>query len=291
MEENIDLSIIIVSYNGEFWLKKTLDTLDQFFLQKTKLTVEVILVDNASSDNVIAMVRENFAWVKIIALKENKGFAGANNIGIKQARGKYVMLLNPDTQLDERSQLERLIGYLREHEEVGMIGPRLVLTDGKLDPACHRGEPTLWASFCYFAKLEHLWPHWRLVNGYHRHDLDMASVHSVDAISGAAMMLPAAVIEKVGLLDEQFFLYAEDLDWSRRCREAGYQVIYDPEVVIIHHKNKTGIANQDAQISGRAREYFYDTMLQYYDKYYANKMPAWVRKIVSGVLFVKKEGI
>lgn len=291
MSKNIDLSIVIVSYNGSFWLKKTLESLQEYYLSKTKRQVKTYLVDNGSSDDVVAMVRENFDWVDVEVLSENKGFAGANNVALRRVKSDYVMLLNPDTQLDERSRIDDLLDYLQDHPEAGMIGPKLLLTDGRLDWACHRGEPTLWAAACYFMKLEKLWPHWRLVNGYHRHDLNLETIHEIDAISGAAMVVPQSVVEKVGLLDERFFLYAEDLDWARRFREAGYKVIYDPEVVIIHHKNKTGIANKDAKISGKSREYFFDTMLQYYDKYYGEKMPAWVRKIVAGVLFVKKEGM
>ncbi len=291
MSKNIDLSIIIVSYNGAFWLKKTLETLDEHYLQKTARAVEVIVVDNGSDDELLSMVREHFSWVQLIELTENKGFAGANNIGIDRAHGKYVMLLNPDTQLDQRSNIDNLVDYLQSHKKVGMIGPKLEMTDGRLDLACHRGEPTLWAAACYFGKLEKLWPRWRVVNGYHRHDLDLEKIHPIDAISGAAMVLPRRVIDQIGLLDERFFLYAEDLDWARRVREAGYQVVYDPEVTIIHHKNKTGIANQDAKISGRSREYFFDTMLQYYDKYYGEKLPRFVRNIVKAAVFVKKQDI
>ena len=290
MQEKIDLSIIIVSYNGSFWLKKTLESLKEFYLDQTTKRVAVYLVDNASTDDVVVMTRQNFPFVQIIELEKNLGFAAANNRALKEISSDYVMLLNPDTQLDERSRIDLLLDYLSAHQEVGMIGPKLLLTDGRLDPACHRGEPNPWAAACYFLRLEKLWPRWRLVYGYHRGDLDMDKIHSIEAISGAAMIVPRSALEVVGLLDERFFLYAEDLDWARRFREAGYQIIYDPECIIIHHKNKTGIANQDAQISGKSREYFFNTMLQYYDKYYADKLPKFMRRLVQSFLFVKKEG-
>jgi len=285
------LAIVIVSYNGRFWLRKTLDSLEQFYRQRTKTRLQVYVVDNASTDDVVAMTKTDFPWVQVIPLETNRGFAGANNVALEQVKADYVMLLNPDTQLDERSDIDAMLDYLSDHPEAGMIGPKLLLTDGQLDPACHRGEPTPWASLCYFVGLEKLFPHWRLVNGYHRGDLDLDTTHSVDAISGAAMIVTGSALQKVGLLDERFFLYAEDLDWCRRFRTLGYQVVYYPKAVITHHKNKTGIANQDAKISGASRRHFYHTMLQYYDKHYASHYPNFLRSLLRAFLFVKTEGL
>jgi GT2 family glycosyltransferase len=284
------LDIVILSYNGSFWLKKTLTSLTQFYLKKTQHKVKVWLVDNASTDDSVAMVKENFSFVKIIVSAKNIGFAAGNNLALKKITSDYIMLLNPDTELDQHSQIDLLLAYLDAHKDVGMIGPKLLLTDGRLDMASHRGEPTLWASFCYLFGLEKLFPRVRLFNSYHRFDLDLTTIHEVEAISGAAMVVSAQAFKKVGLLDEQFFLYAEDLDWAKRFREAGYKVVYDPEVVITHHKNKSGIANQDAQIKGKARTYFYQTMLQYYDKHYGHKYPKFLRVLVHTLLFIKKEG-
>ncbi|MBQ6154432.1 glycosyltransferase family 2 protein [bacterium] len=285
------LTIVIVSYNGSFWLKKTLQSLQEYYLSATATKVRVMLVDNHSSEDVVEMVKADFSWVEVISLPENRGFAGANNVALKLVKSDYVMLLNPDTQLDERSQLDRLLDRLQDEPQIGMIGPCLLLTDGRMDMACHRGEPTLWASLCYFLKLEKLFPRWRLVNGYHRQDFDLKTSHQVDAISGAAMMIRTETMAEVGFLDERFFLYAEDLDWCKRFRDAGYQIWYEPAVTIIHHKNKTGIANQDAKISGASRQHFFNTMLQYYDKHYAQQYPKWMRQLLRVFLFVKREGI
>ena len=235
------LTIIIVSYNGEFWLKKTLQTLDEFYRQKTATQVKTVVVDNGSSDDITGMIKNDFPWVHLLASPTNLGFAGANNLALFECDSDFVMLLNPDTQLDERSRLDHLFDQLESHPEWGMIGPRLVMTDGQLDPACHRGEPTLWASFCYFARLEKLFPRLKFFAGYHRHDLDLTTCHPVDAISGAATIVSRTALTDVGPLDANFFLYGEDLDWCRRFREAGYQVVYDPAVTIIHHKHKTEI--------------------------------------------------
>ena len=282
------LTIIIVSYNGEFWLKKTLQTLDEFYRQKTATQVKTVVVDNGSSDDITGMIKNDFPWVHLLASPTNLGFAGANNLALFECDSDFVMLLNPDTQLDERSRLDHLFDQLESHPEWGMIGPRLVMTDGQLDPACHRGEPTLWASFCYFARLEKLFPRLKFFAGYHRHDLDLTTCHPVDAISGAATIVSRTALTDVGPLDANFFLYGEDLDWCRRCREAGYQVVYDPAVTIIHHKHKTGIANKDAAISGQSKIYFYDTMLQYFDKYQAEHYPRFIRTLLSWVILWKK---
>ncbi len=284
------LAIILVNYNGSFWLKKTLSSLEEFYLNKTKNKVEVWLVDNHSSDDSVTMVKTDFPWVHLIVAPENLGFAKANNLAIAQTDADYLMLLNSDTQLTSQSQLDKLINYLYEHKEVGMIGPRLLLTNGELDPACHRGEPTLWASFTYFSGLEKLFPQNKLFSQYHAYFADLNSIHFVEAISGAAMMISRPALNIVGPLDEDFFLYGEDLDWCKRFRDHNFPIVYNPEVTIIHHKNKSGIENSDQSIKKKTNTHFYDTMLQYYDKHYAKKYPQFVRTFVKTILAMKKEG-
>lgn len=285
------LTIILVNYNGSFWLKKTLSSLEEFYLRKSKNKVEVILVDNQSNDDSVAMVKENFPWVKLIIAEENLGFAKANNLALKETQADYVMLLNSDTQLDEKSNLDLLVDYLYQHKEAGMVGPKLLLTNGQIDPACHRGEPTLWASFTYFVGLEKLFPKFKPFALYHRSNLDLNTIHPVEAISGAAMMVARPALNLVGPLDENFFLYGEDLDWCKRFRDTGFAVVYNPEVTIIHHKNKSGIENASQDVKQKSNTYFYSTMLQYYDKHYQKKYPKFVRSLVKSFLFLKKGGV
>lgn len=290
MAKKYSLAIVLVNYNGSFWLKKTLSSLHEYYLKKTKNKVEVWLVDNASTDDSLVMTKRDYPQVKIIAAHENLGFAKANNLALKEIKTDYIMLLNSDTQLDERSQIDQLINYLDANRDVGLISPKLILTHGEIDPACHRGEPTLWASLTYFLKLEKLFPRCRLFNQYHLWHLDLNQIHEVQAISGAAVITPKHALDKVGLLDEDFFLYAEDLDWCKRYRDQGYKIIYYPDVIITHHKNKSGIDNQDAKIKSKSRTYFYQTMLQYYDKHYSQKYPQWLRSLIKSFIFIKKEG-
>jgi GT2 family glycosyltransferase len=283
------LSIILVNYNGGCWLKQTLTSLQQYYLNSPDTQVTVYLVDNASIDNSVATVKTDFPFVKLIEAAQNLGFAGGNNLALSQVDTDYIMLLNSDTQLDERNGIDDMLDYLATHPQAGMIGPKLILTNGDPDPACHRGEPTPWASFTYFCGLETLFPHVRFFAGYHRMDLNSEEIHPIDAISGAAMIFTKCAFEKVGLMDEQFFLYAEDLDYTKRFRDAGYQIIYYPMAVIIHHKHKSGIDNPNTQIKGSSRQYFYHTMLQYYDKHYAHKYPRWVRKAIKTFIAAKSE--
>lgn len=286
-----DLSLIILSYNTQFWLKKTLTTLKEFYLDQTEYDVKAIVVDNGSTDGSIEMVKKECPWAELIETGENLGFAGGNNVALKKIRARYAMLLNSDLEFKENSNLDLLIEYMDQHEEAGVITPRTHFINGSLDPACHRGEPTIWASLTYFLKLEKLFPQNKLFAQYHQSYKDYASIHTIDACSGATMMVRTAAMEKVGYLDERFFMYAEDLDWSRRFREAGYKVVYHPEVEIIHHKYKSGIKSSSKKIAKTTNRYFYNTMLQYYDKHYADQYPAFLRTLLKYYLAARKEGI
>ncbi|GIK83833.1 MAG: glycosyl transferase [Patescibacteria group bacterium] len=284
----IDLEIIIVNYNSQFWLKKTLSTLKEYYLDKTKRTVIVTVVDNASTDDSMKMVSREFRWVNTIKLKENFGFAVANNAALRETKARYVMLLNSDVEFTEKSNLDVLLKFMDDKPKVGIITPRIEFTDGEVDPACHRGEPTIWASFTYMSGLENLFPTSKLFSEYHQTYKNLRNIHTIDACSGAAMVVRGELLEKVGLLDERFFMYAEDLDWCRRFREAGYMVVYNPEVTVIHHKYKSGIKNTSQSIARKTRKHFYDTMLQYYDKHYLENYPRFVRSIIKYILVVKK---
>lgn len=279
--KKIDLSIIVVNYNGGEWLAKTLDTLHEWYLRKTKLSVEVILVDNASQDSSQVEALKKHPEISLIQNDQNFGFAVANNQGISASKGKHVMLLNSDVELDQRSNLDHLVQYLEDHPKVGAITPQLLMSNGELDWASHRGEPTVWAALTYFSGLEKKFPQIKLFSQYHQTTADLTQIHPIDACSGAAMIVKSSVIESVGLLDEQFFMYAEDLDWCKRIREAGYQIIFYPSVILIHHKNKSGIASGHQQTANKTNRFFYQTMVQYYDKHYGKMYPRFVRWVVQ----------
>ena len=289
MTKSSDLKIIIVTFNSEFWLKKTLIELQKQYLDKTQTDVSVVVVDNNSTDDTLSMVKREFRWVEVISMPENRGFAVANNQALKQANSDYVMLLNSDVECTPESNFDELLNYMKVHKKVGVITPKIEFTDGRIDPACHRGEPTLWATFAYFSRLEQMFPSSKLFSQYHQWYKDLNTTHQIDACSGAAMIVRTSAMKKVGLLDERFFMYAEDLDWCKRFREEGYAVMYYPEVKVIHHKYKSGIKSSSKVLARKTREHFYSTMLQYYDKHYRDHYPQFVRSIVKAVVTVKKQ--
>lgn len=286
-----DLSIVILSYNSQFWLKKTLETLKEFYLDHTEFKVETIVVDNNSPDDSVALVKKDFKWVRLIINPENSGFAAGNNIALKELKSRYYMLLNNDVQLTEKSNLDHLIKFMDHNPKVGVISPKVVLPSGGIDKASHRGEPTPWASLTYFIGLEKLFPKSPKFGQYHMTYKDLSTTHNIDACSGAAMIVRTSAMRKVGLLDEAFFMYAEDLDWCKRFRDARYQVVFYPEVEVIHHKYKSGIKSKSKGTASKTLGYFYDTMLQYYDKHYRADNPEIFRDLLRLFLFIKKGGV
>jgi GT2 family glycosyltransferase len=286
--KQIDLEIIIPSFNSQFWLKKTLETLKRLYLDQSEFSTIVTVVDNNSNDETIPMLKKEFRWVKLISLPENIGFARANNVALSQSKARYCMLLNSDVEFTNNSNLDTLINYLDKQSQVGVITPRVEFTNGQLDPACHRGEPTPWASLTYLSGLEKLAPESQLLGQYHQGYKDLRAIHTIDACSGAAMIVRRDALKSIGLLDEQFFMYAEDLDWCRRFRLAGYQVVYHPQVVLIHHKNKSGIKSTSQSIARKTKVHFYNTMLQYYDKHYSMHYPSFLRHLIKYFIVIKK---
>lgn len=283
------VSLIIVNFNSAFWLRKTLNSLQQYVFPSSQFTFETLVVDNGSTDESLEILHSEYGWVTVIPLSENRGFAAANNVALQTAQGRFVMLVNSDVEFTPESRLDSLLKFAQTHPKVAAITPKLIFSTGGLDPACHRGEPTPWASLTYFAKLEKLFPTNRHFGQYHQGWKDLTTIHTIDACSGAAMIIKKKVIDKVGLLDERFFMYAEDLDWCKRMRDTGYLIVYHPGSVVIHHKYKSGIKTTSQKIAAQTQRHFYDTMLQYFDKHYAYRYPSIVRKLIK-VFIVSKKG-
>ncbi len=252
-----DLSIVIVSYNTKELLRARLKTLQG----------AIIVVDNASGDGSYEMVKKEFPNVDLIKNQQNVGFARANNQGIQRTKSKYVLLLNTDCEATRQAITETL-KFFETHPEVGGISCKLVLPDGSIDPACHRGFPTPWASLTYFIGLEKLFRSSILFGQYHQGYKPMGEIHDVDCISGAFFLVRREVIEQVGLLDEAFFMYGEDIDWCFRIRKAGYKIQFYPHVSIVHKKHQSGLAHADSQLRFNTQKHFYDAMKLFYNKHY-----------------------
>jgi GT2 family glycosyltransferase len=231
----VKLSIVIVNYNVRYFLEQALLSVQRAI---GDLETEVWVVDNHSVDDSVAMVRQHFPWVKLIVNEHNPGFSVANNQAIRRSRGEYVLLLNPDTVLREDT-LQRCAAYLDAHPDVGGLGVRMIDGAGNFLPESKRGLPTPWVAFTKATGLSRLFPRSRLFNRYHLGYLSPDEIHEVDVLAGAFMWLRRSVLDEIGLLDEQFFMYGEDIDLSYRIQQAGYRNVYFPATSIIHYKGES----------------------------------------------------
>ena len=225
------VSVVIVNWNTRQFLGPCLDSI---LAAQDKVSLEIRVVDNASQDGSVAMLRDRYPQIKVIANDENRGFAAANNQALAQARGKYTLLLNPDTEVPGGT-LEHMVRFLDDHPQVGIVGPRLQVLSGKIQGGAAGYEPSLWTVFNYSFFLYKLTP--RLFRGMwlaQRQYLAGAPIR-VDWVSGAALMVRLAAAREVGQLDEAYFMYAEDVDFCRRLRERGWTIYCLPDVQIIHH--------------------------------------------------------
>lgn len=229
------LSVIIVNYNVKFFLRQTLQSV---FRSKTSFNFEVIVIDNASIDGSVSMVVENFKEVKIISNQENVGFAKANNQGIRMSHADYVLLLNPDTIIEEDT-LEKTVLHLEKNNEIGGLGVYMVDGKGIYLPESKRGFPSPSAAFYKLFGLSKLFPTNKTFGQYHLTYLDKDKLQNIDVLSGAFMLLRKSALDKVGLLDEDYFMYGEDIDLSYRLQQGGYQNCYFPNTKIIHFKGES----------------------------------------------------
>jgi GT2 family glycosyltransferase len=253
----LKLSIIIVNYNVKYYLEQCLDAV----LSATiNIDAEIFVVDNHSSDGSIEYLMPRFPNVLFIDNQENIGFSRANNQAISKAKGEYILLLNPDTVIGENS-LTNVCGFMDENPQAGAVGVKMMDGYGQFLAESKRGFPSPWNSFCKLTGLSKLFPYSKRFGGYHLKYLDNNSVHAVDILAGAFMMVRKDAIEKAGLLDEHFFMYGEDIDWSYRITRSGYTNYYFPEP-IIHYKGES--TKKDFKYV----THFYEAMLIFFNKHY-----------------------
>ncbi len=229
------LSIIIVNYNVKYFLEQCLHSI---LNGSQNLQTEIFVVDNNSVDGSIKMVRDKFPGVKLIENKDNKGFSAANNQAIRAATGEYILLLNPDTIVEDDT-LNKVVDFMDLNPDAGGLGVKMIDGKGKFLPESKRGLPTPLVSFFKVFGLSALFPKSKLFGKYHLGYLDQDSTHTVDVLSEAFMLLRRKVLEKTGLLDESFFMYGEDIDLSYRITQAGYKNYYFPGTRIIHYKGES----------------------------------------------------
>lgn len=231
----MDLSIIIVNYNVKEFLQNLIHSIEKASINLKK---EIIVIDNASDDGSVEFIKDKFPDIKLISNNSNLGFGKANNIGLKQATGNYILILNPDTIVAEDT-IEKMIKFFESNENIGLAGCKILNPDGTLQLACRRSFPGPWTSFTKVTGLSSLFPNSKIFARYNLTYLDENQTYEVDAISGSFMMMRKEVYEKVGGFDEQFFMYGEDLDLCYRIQKEGYKVYYNHSTQIIHYKGES----------------------------------------------------
>ncbi|MEZ6194270.1 MAG: glycosyltransferase family 2 protein [Planctomycetota bacterium] len=267
-----DISIVIASYNTRDLLLQCLASIEA---SEGAGEVEVFVVDNDSRDGTVDALREHFPDVRLVLNPRNLGFAAANNRALRLCGGRYVLLLNPDTKLDPGT-LREVRAVMDARPDVGMAGIKLVRQDGSLDRACRRGFPTLMNSAARFLGLDRVFPRSRLFGGYNLTWRDPDGDYEVDSIVGAFMFLRREVVEEVGLLDESFFMYGEDLDWCWRVRASRWKVLYLGSQEALHIKGASTRRNP-----AEMNRHFHEAMAIFHRKHLEDRYPFFVNWAVQ----------
>lgn len=291
--DTIDLSIIIVSFNTRKLTTECLDSLRDNVSKK--ITFETIVVDNASRDDSVEYIKKHYPDIKMIASKDNEGFSRANNHAVKISKGRYVLFLNSDTVVYKDS-LEKMVEFMDEHENAGAATCFLVMPNGELDDAAHRGYPTPWNAILHFSGIASLFPKSTFLNGYHLGWKDLDKVHEIDALAGAFMIVRREAGEKVGWWDEDYFFYGEDLDFCYKLKQNGWKIYFIPEVKVLHYKGmSSGIKEHSKEKSQASIEtkrwvtnHRFDAMKTFYRKNYSKKYNPLLKWLVFKGIDLKK---
>lgn len=229
------LSITIVNYNQKYFPKFCVEALQK---SKVNFDYEIIFCDNASHDDSIVYLREmaKKGQIKLTEPHKNLGYGAGNNLAAKHAKGEYILILNADITV-EVDTLQKLIDYMDEHKEIGMIGPKLVYNNGEIQPSCRRNV-TLFDLFIKRTFLRKIWPFKKRYNKYIMWDFDHDKVQEVDLITGAFMLMPKHVFDEIKGFDERYFLFMEDFDLCRKTTKAGYKVVYYPKATATHYHKR-----------------------------------------------------
>ena len=260
------LSIVIVSYNVRAFVEQCLDSVQK---ASEGIATEVFVVDNASADDTVEVIGSRYPWVHLIANSENLGFASANNIAIRQSAGEYVLLLNPDTVVEEDT-LRQSLAFMDAHPEAGGAGVMMHNADGTLAPESRRAIPTPWVSCLKMLGF---------TKRYYMSHLPWDQPSQIEVISGAFCLLRKKALDEIGLLDEAFFMYGEDIDLSYRLLKGGWQNWYLP-YPIIHYKGKS-----TQKSDYRYVHIFYQAMLIFFRKHYGHLSLFYTMPVKMAIYF------
>jgi O-antigen biosynthesis protein len=275
----MDISLVIVSYNAPEYLKKCLFSVQEAL---EGIDSEVFVVDNNSSDGTCDIVGELFPRVTLIKNNINRGFAAACNQALSISKGRYKLLLNPDTVL-EKNVLRECIEFMDSHPDAGSAGVRMVNGDGKFLRESKRSFPTAFSSFFKITGIAGLFPRIRFINGYYHPDIEEQEPYRVEVLTGAFMFIRSSALESAGLLDEDFFMYGEDIDLSYRIIKAGYNNYYLPSLRILHYKGRSTPLNGYSDIS-----HFYNAMRIYIRKRKSDGDFRNISHLLTGAVYIRE---
>ena len=273
-----DLTAIVVSWNVCDLLRRCLHSLIES-VEATRpdrehgLDLEIIVVDNNSTDGSSEMVRAEFPQVRLVANDENRGFTAANNQGLAASHGRFLLLLNPDTQV-VGDALRTMVRFAEAHPQIGVLGPQLLYPDGRLQPS-RRRFPTFATALVESTIVQEWWHDNRILRHYYMADVpaaDSDQVQQVDWLVGACLLVRREAYEQVGGLDEGFFMYSEELDWCRRIKEAGWEIVYFPEATVIHHEGKSS-----EQVVPARHIHFQGSKVRYFRKHHGSAQAELLR--------------
>lgn len=273
-----DLSVVIVNYNVEYFLEQCLLSVEK---AAKNIDAEIFVVDNNSVDGSVNLVKEKFPFVKLIENKKNTGFSFANNQAIKESHAKYVLLLNPDTLVEEDT-FEKIIKFMNEHQDAGGLGVLMVDGKGIFLPESKRGLPTPMVAFYKIFGLSALFPKSKIFGRYHLGYLDKNKTHEIEILSGAFMLIRKKVLDEIGLLDETFFMYGEDIDLSYRITKAGYKNYYFPETKIIHYKGESTKKSSVNYVF-----IFYRAMIIFAEKHFSQKNAKTFSALINLAIYLR----
>jgi len=275
----VKLSILIPTYNAHEWIQGCLDSIR---LHHPSTAYEIIVVDDRSSDDTVEIVRRIYPDVQVFANETNVGFGKTVNVGLRAARGDYILVLNNDTWMHEGA-LDALIGYLDAHPDTGIVGPRVLNSDGSLQQQCRRRIPTPSAALLYFSGVAKLFPKNPRIAGYLMTATDEHQTTEVDAVSGACLMVRREVVDRIHGFDPEYYLYGEDMDFCWRAKLAGWKVVYFPGAAITHFGGQGG--------TGKKKIYatieWHRAMWIFYRKHRAPKVSLPERALVYSGIAIK----
>jgi GT2 family glycosyltransferase len=277
MSEPVKLSIVILNYNSGAFL---INCLDSLFADDLPFPYEVIVPDNASNDDSLEKAVQKWgSQLTVVRNPKNGGFNYGNNIGIRHCKGEYICLLNPDTII-HRGAFKTLMDFIESHPRVGFVGPKVLNRNGSFHLSARRSIPSPFDAIARALLLSKIFPHSKTFARYNITYLDSDHTQQVDASTGCCLFARRIMIDQIGLLDEGFFIYCEDVDWFLRAKNAGWETWYVAEALIEHHH-----AYSERFRKHRAVIDFHSSMIYFYQKHYAKKYPFFFNLFVYGMVY------